>query len=152
MLLEIVSKTWKLMPRQMRTFIARRMQPKFTVSVSGILTNRDGEILLLDHWLRPKSGWGPPGGFIERGEQPEAALRREIKEETSLDITNLKLVRTRTYKRHIEIVFTADALGEARVTSREIKSLRWFKPDEMPPEMGKDLQFVIRKAVKGDEL
>jgi len=152
MLVELASKTWKVMPRQMRTFIARRLQPKFTVSVTGILTNGSGEVLLLDHWLRPKSGWGPPGGFIDRGEQPEAALRREIKEETSLNLTNVRLVRTRTFKRHIEIIFTADAVGEARVASKEIRSLRWCKPDEMPREMSVDLQFVIRKALGTDEL
>ena len=152
MLVEIATKTWKAMPRQMRTFIARRVQSKFTVSVTGILTNDEGEVLLLDHWFRPKSGWGPPGGFVDRGEQPEAALRREIMEETSLNVANVQLIRTRTFKRHVEIIFTAKAVGEARVTSSEIRSLKWFKIDEMPGEMSVDLKFVITKALKSDEL
>jgi 8-oxo-dGTP diphosphatase len=152
MLLDLVSKTWKVMPRQLRTFITRRLQPKFTVSVTGILTNDNGEVLLLDHVLRPKSGWGPPGGFVERGEQPEAALRREIKEETTLELANVQLIRTRTFKRHIEIVFTATAVGEARAVSREIRSLQWFAIDEMPGEMSLSLQFAIRNALKEPEL
>ena len=152
MFIEIATKAWKGMPRQMRTFIARRLQSKFTVSVTGILTNDEGEVLLLDHWFRPKSGWGPPGGFVDRGEQPEAALRREIMEETSLNVANVQLIRARTLKRHIEIIFTAKAVGEARVMSSEIRSLKWVKIDEMPPEMSVDLQFVITKALKPDEL
>ena len=148
MLLDLVSKTWKVLPKPLRTFIARRVETKFTVSVTGIVTNDRGEVLLLDHLLRPKSGWGPPGGFLERGEQPETALKREIKEETTLELKDIRLVRARTFKRHVEIVFTARAVGEARAVSREIRALRWFMIDEMPGEMSLDLQFVIRKAVE----
>lgn len=147
MLLELASKTWKVLPRQVRTFVARRIQPKFTVSVTGIVTNEKGEVLLLDHFFRPHSGWGPPGGFVERGEQPEAALRREIKEETTLDLANVHLIRARTFKRHVEIIYTAHAVGEARAVSREIRGLQWFDVDTVPGEMSLDLQFVIRKAL-----
>ena len=152
MLLDLVSQTWKVLPKQVRTFITRRTQPKFTVSVTGILTNDRGEVLLLDHLLRPRSGWGPPGGFVERGEQPEAALRREIKEETTLDLADIRLIRTRTFKRHIEIIFTAKAIGEARAVSREIRGLQWFDLEKIPAEMSLDLQFVIRKALETPEL
>jgi 8-oxo-dGTP diphosphatase len=146
-ILDLISKAWKLLPRQGRTFITRRLQPKFTASVTGIITNDRGEVLLLDHLLRPKSGWGPPGGFVEKGEQAEAALRREVKEETTLDLKNVRLVRVRTFKRHLEIIFTAEAIGDAVVKSREIKSLRWFSPDEMPEDMGLHLHFQIKNAI-----
>jgi ADP-ribose pyrophosphatase YjhB (NUDIX family) len=148
MLLDLISKAWKVLPRGARIFITRRAQTKFTVSVTGIITNEKGEVLLLDHLMRPKSGWGPPGGFVEPGEQPEAALRREVKEETTLDLTNVRLLRSRTFRRHIEIIFAAEAAGEARAVSREIRELRWCALDEMPPEMSLDLQFMIRNAVR----
>jgi len=152
MLLDLVSKTWKVLPKQVRTFITRRVQPKFTVSVTGIVTNERGEVLLLDHLLRPHSGWGPPGGFVERGEQPEAALRREVKEETTLDLADVRLLRARTFKRHIEIIYAALAVGEARVASREITELRWMTLDDMPSEMSLDLQFMIKNALDGPKL
>lgn len=147
MLLDLVSRTWKVLPKGVRTFIARSIQPKFTVSVTAIVTNEQGEVLLLDHLLRPLSGWGPPGGFVESGEQPERALRRELKEETTLDLADVRIIRARTFKRHIEIIYTAKAVGEARVVSREIRSLQWFMIDDIPREMSLDLQFVIRKAL-----
>lgn len=152
MLIDLVSKTWKALPKQARTFITRRLQQKFTVSVTGIVANDRGEVLLLDHVIRPRSPWGPPGGFVMRGEQPEAALRREIKEETDLDLADVRLIRTRTFKRHIEIIFTARAVGEPHASSLEIRELRWFHPDEMPEDMGLDLQFAIRNALTPPEL
>ena len=77
--MNLIGKIWKVMPREMRTWLTRRAQTQFTVSAGGIITNERAEVLLLDHVLRPNSGWGIPGGFLEKGEQPEAAFRREIK-------------------------------------------------------------------------
>src|ERR1035437_9147133 len=103
----LLGKVWKLMPRSARTALTRRFQAKFTVSAAGIITNEKGEVLLADHILRPASGWGVPGGFLEAGEQPETALRREIREETGLELQDVRLYNARTRRRHIEIIFMA---------------------------------------------
>ena len=149
--MKIAGKAWKVMPREMRTWLTRRFQTQFTVSAGGIITNERGEVLLLDHVLRPSSGWGIPGGFLEKGEQPEAAFRREIKEETGLELENVELYRMRTLRRHIEIIYLANGVGEAKVGSREIRSLAWFAVDDIPKEMSLDIQFMIRKALKIDD-
>ena len=146
--MKFVGKAWKMMPRGMRTWLARRAQTKFTVSAGGIITNERGAVLLLDHVLRPASGWGVPGGFVAAGEQPEAAFRREVMEETGLELSNVRLYRMRTLRRHIEIIYLAEGVGDARVLSREIKQLGWFAVEDMPPEMGLDQQFLIRRVLK----
>lgn len=151
MLVSVIGKAWKLMPRGMRIWLARRAQTKFTVSAGGIITNEKGEVLLLDHVLRPASGWGVPGGFLAAGEQPDAAFRREVAEETGLELKNVRLYRMRTLRRHIEIIYLAEGIGEARVLSREIKRLAWFAVEDMPPEMGLDQQFLIRRAFGREE-
>jgi len=150
MLFEILGKIWKAIPRRARTAITRGVQTQFTVSAAGIITNKKGEILLLDHVMRPVSGWGIPGGFLETGEQPETAFRREIKEETGLDVANVKIYRARTFKRHIEIIYLAAGIGEAEVKSREITDLGWFSVDQMPEGMSLDLQFLICNALDSD--
>ena len=106
----------------------------------------------MNHVLRPVSGWGLPGGFMNAGEQPEEAFRREIREETGLELSDVILTRIRTLQRHIEIIFVAKGIGEAAVKSREIIELDWFDLDNMPGEMSLDQQFLILKILRPDEI
>ena len=135
------------MPYFLRLRIIRVTQEKFTVSVAAIITNDRNEILLLNHVLRPFSGWGIPGGFIEAGEQPDAAVRREIREETGLELTTLEMMRVRTIKRHVEILFRAAATGKGEVKSREINALGWFEIDEMPERMSCVQKSLIKEVL-----
>lgn len=61
------------------------------VTVGALVHNRKNEILLVQ---TPKWSnlWGIPGGKIKYGETSFNALRREIKEETNLDIESIQLV------------------------------------------------------------
>lgn len=148
MSLILIGKLWKWIPPSYRRWLTRRFQTSFTVSAAGVITNENGEVLLLNHVLRPVSGWGLPGGFLATGEQPEAAFRREIREETGLELRDVRLVLTRTLHRHIEIIFAAKAIGEAEVKSREIIELGWFDIDDTPPEMSGDQQDLILKTLR----
>ncbi len=149
MLMDLLGKVWKVLPRDVRRRVSRSVQFKFTVSAAGIITNEKGEVLLLDHYLRPDSGWGVPGGFMEKGEQPEAAFRREIREETGLEVRDVEIHRVRTLGRHIEVIYTARASGQAQAISREIRESRWFSRADIPKEMSLDQQFLVQKALSG---
>lgn len=148
MLIETIGKVWKRLPPSVRTWITRRTQGKFTASVVALVTNELGHVLLLNHVLRPRSGWGLPGGFIGHGEQPEAALRRELLEETGLELREVTLYRVRTLKRHVEIIFLAKGVGDAEVRSREIFELGWFEVEHVPADMSLDQQFLILKVLR----
>lgn len=148
MLIETIGKVWKRLPPRVRTWITRRTQGKFTASVVALVTNELGHVLLLNHVLRPRSGWGLPGGFIGHGEQPEAALRRELLEETGLELREVTLYRVRTLKRHVEIIFLAKGVGDAEVRSREIFELGWFEVEHVPADMSLDQQFLILKVLR----
>ena len=127
----------------------RLTQKTFTVSVGAIVTNEEGKVLLLDHVLRPASGWGMPGGFINHDEQPEAAIKRELCEEIGLEIESIELLQVRTIKRHVEILMRARGRGAGKVKSLEIKEVGWFAPDEMPEEMNRAQKQMIRRALAG---
>jgi 8-oxo-dGTP diphosphatase len=59
--------------------------PTHTVAVTGLIRNENGEALLVRTKSRNDS-WEGPGGQVERGETLEEAFRREVKEETGVDI------------------------------------------------------------------
>ena len=147
MLRERIGFAWKLLPRWVRLKIIRATQSKFTVSAAAIVVDGNDKVLLLNHVLRPYSGWGLPGGFIERGEQPEEAIRRELREETGIELEYLKMFRVRTLGPHVEILFTAKASGEAKIGSREIYELGWFDIDNMPEKMSAAQKKLVREAV-----
>lgn len=63
--------------------MAEKIRPR--VRVAGILIE-DGRILLIEHTKNDKKYWLVPGGGVDWGESASAALIREFKEETSLDI------------------------------------------------------------------
>ena len=60
-------------------------------TVGALIFNAQNEVLMIrTHKWSGK--WGIPGGKIKRGEQAEAALRREILEETGLTVTDIQFV------------------------------------------------------------
>ena len=105
--------------------------------------------MLLKHRFRPGTGWGMPGGFIEEGEQPEDALRRELREEVGLEVDQLKLFTTRAFRvpKQVEIVFCCHALGDTDRLNFEIQKAVWFSPDDLPEELPKDQAQIIKRAL-----
>lgn len=150
MLKKSVGLIWGKTPYFLRVRIIRATQPKFTVSVAAIIVNEKSEVLLLDHVLRPFFNWGIPGGFIKAGEQPETAVSREIREETGLELKDVKMIRVRTTRRHVEILFRANASGEAEVKSHEINGLGWFRVGEMPERMSRTQKLLIEQVLRGE--
>jgi ADP-ribose pyrophosphatase YjhB (NUDIX family) len=54
---------------------------------------QDNKILLVERAGEPLKGWWSlPGGVVETGETLETALRREVREETGLDVGELQLL------------------------------------------------------------
>lgn len=148
MLKKIAGKIFRSIPWQLRKRVVRLSQSKFTASVAAVVFNESGEVMLLDHVLRPQPGWAIPGGFMNSGEQPIEAVKREICEETGLDLKKLELFRVRTVSGHIEFLFRAEAVGTAAVKSLEINAVGWFNLEDLPKQMREIEKKMIRDLPK----
>ena len=136
-----------------RLRVARFSQRRFTVTVAAMLFDDAQRILLLEHVFRADRGWGVPGGFIGKGEQPEEALRRELREEVSIDLDDVRLVFTRTLVsiKQVEIYYRARVVGEPKPSSFEIKQAQWFALSDLPPELSQDQRKLIERALALNE-
>jgi len=70
-----------------------RRYPKRPILGVGALIIRGREILLIERGREPLKGqWSLPGGVLEAGELLEAAVQREVQEETGLDVEPVVIV------------------------------------------------------------
>jgi 8-oxo-dGTP diphosphatase len=153
MLTEFLGAIWNRLPGIVRRRLVRTGQKRFTVTAAAMIFDEEGRILLLDHVFRSDEGWGIPGGFLTKGEQPEMALRRELKEEIGIEVETVELLFARTLPRprQIEIYFRARAIGRPEPCSFEIRSAGWFSIDDLPSELSKDQRRLIQRALAASE-
>ena len=105
--------------------------PRHSVSVTGIVFRDDGRVLAIQR--DDDLTWVPPGGVLELGETIHDGLRREIKEETGLDVEPVAL--TGVYKNMtrgiIALVFRCKITGGELITTDETAAYRWVSQDQL---------------------
>lgn len=149
MLKKLLGALWRGAPKSVRRWSVRLVEPRFTVTAGAVVLDETGRVLLLEHVFRAGNGWGIPGGFLERGEQPEDALRRELREEIGLELAEAELAFVRTLKRpaQVEVIFRCRASGAMGSRSMEIKHAEWFELDRLPEGLPRDQRRIIERAL-----
>jgi len=107
----------------------------------GVFVFKDGKFLMNQRYGSHGAGaWGIPGGHLEFGESFEDTARREIKEETGLEVTNIRFgAITNDYfadegKHHVSVWMISDWQSGTEYIVEPDKALRqaWFTFDELP--------------------
>ncbi|AKT52520.1 NUDIX hydrolase [Arsenicicoccus sp. oral taxon 190] len=130
------------------------------MSCGAVLLDEQGRLLI----LRPtyKSGWTIPGGVMEAdGETPWEACRREVLEETGIEVTDgrLAVVDTRGAKRDeqlgIRFLFhcgtvTRRQAGRIRLQEEEIAEHRFAPVEEALSLLRKRVRRRVAAALEAD--
>ena len=111
--------------------------PFFRVHVDA-LVRRGNEILILQHATGARRGaWAWPGGSLEEDESPEEGVRREVREETGLELSSVLIFRATRYRSRsgsspaVGITFVCDVRPDAEVRlSDEHTAARWIDAAE----------------------
>lgn len=132
--------------------------PKIFVTVDVTLFRRienERQILLIQRLNDPfKNYWALPGGFVDENEDLETAAKRELFEETDIQLFQVKQIKTygnpnRDPRSHtISIAFYGEIDGLAVAKAKDdALSVKWFSIDELPA-LAFDHSEIIRDAIE----
>jgi ADP-ribose pyrophosphatase YjhB (NUDIX family) len=112
-------------------FISPASSARFRVGVYAVIFD-EGQVLLAHR--RDIDWWNLPGGGMEIGETVEEAIRREVLEETGLDVEVEYLlgVYSKPQKQEVVLTFRCHVIGGKLSATAESRECRFFPPDALP--------------------
>lgn len=122
----------------------------------GVLIIKDGKVLLGKRNKRPgENTYSLPGGKLEFGESFEECARREVREETGLEIRGLKFICVNNDffedNHFVTLGFIAEEFnGEPKNLEEEINSWEWFDLKSLPKNIFLPSKKIIEKYI-GDK-
>ncbi|GAH85008.1 unnamed protein product, partial [marine sediment metagenome] len=129
-----------------------RIRPNPVPSVD-VIVEREGGVVLIKR-KNPPYGWALPGGFVEYRESLEEAARRETKEETNLQVKELRQFHTysdpaRDPRFHtITTVFIGKGEGEP-MAADDAQELKILKRNTLPSNMAFDHKQILEDYFNG---
>ncbi len=113
-----------------------------------VIVDISGRIVLVKR-KNPPLLWALPGGFIDYGESAEDAADREIREETGLEITDLKQFHCYSKPKRdprfhtLTVVFTARSTGTP-VAGDDAAGAGLFDTDNLPRPLAFDHEEILK--------
>lgn len=126
----------------------QRKLGRYPIPTVDIIIEVGDEGIILIKRKNPPFGWAIPGGFVDWGESLEDAAVREAKEETNLEIKNLRQFHTysapgRDPRFHtISTVFIAKGEGKPQAKDDAVE-IEVFTRDTLPPEIAFDHRGIL---------
>ena len=126
-----------------------------TLGVRGLAVDAEGRVLLIEHTYI--KGWYMPGGGVDRGEDAETALKREMLEEAGIEVIGRPTLLSihdnrRIFPEDHVLIYRIDHWRQGEPTQKgEILDRGFFAPDDLPPETTRATRNRIKEALEGAE-
>jgi 8-oxo-dGTP diphosphatase len=107
----------------------------------ALVEDDEGRLLLGRRAIEPYKGlWDTPGGYLDEHEHPLDGLRRELREETGLEVEPLDFLGAwidryggdSTAEATLNLYWTARVVSGEEQAADDVDDLRWFAADELP--------------------
>jgi 8-oxo-dGTP pyrophosphatase MutT (NUDIX family) len=145
--------------KKMRSYIGS--EQLLLVGISVLLIDQENRVLLLHR--SDTNDWGVPGGYMEIGETLEEAARREVREETGLELNELIFYKVFsgpgfafTYPNGDEVYnvvicyLSRDFTGEIKL-DHESSGYKFFKWVELPGDIMRHSRIVLEDFIGNNE-
>jgi 8-oxo-dGTP diphosphatase len=139
--------------------VQREYPDRPLVGVGGVVI-ADGRALLIRRGRPPLQGeWSIPGGMLELGERLEQGVRRELAEETGLEVRVLDLVEVfervfsdddgRTKYHFVILDYLCEAVSGEAIAASDVTDVAWAREDELRSySLTPTATRVIKRAFK----
>ena len=120
-----------------------------------VIVRRPGEILMTRKAEWPEGRYSLVAGFLDMGECLEEAVVREVREETGVEVANVRYIGSQSWPFPSQLMagFVADYVGgEICIEEKELEDVRWFPVDDLPklpPKRSISRYLIDNYKVKG---
>ena len=110
-------------------------------TAGALVEDDEGRLLLTRRAHEPFKGrWDIPGGFLDEDEHPLDGVRRELREETGLEVEPVDFLGVwmdryggdSTAEATLNLYWTARVTGGEAAPADDVDDLRWFERDQLP--------------------
>lgn len=152
----VTEREWEGRPRRYCRHCRLPLYDNPVPAVCAVVCDAAGRMLLVQRKIPPRRGeWCLPGGFMELGETPEAAVLRELSEETGLTgevagLLGLEATPNRIYTTVLVAGFQVLPRSGKISAGDDAMAVDWFAPRALPPIAFESHRTFIQTVIGGN--
>ena len=144
----LLARIWRHLPYRLQWMLCWLFSAPFLVGVMGVVVDKRGQVLVLDHAYRRGPSWGLPSGWLKPGEWTQAGIFREIREETGLlvEVGPLLVAASALTLNRLDIAYLCRVRGGTPHLSHEVVDMSFCEPNSLPQAMYPAQRAIVQLA------